>query len=275
MRTAIGREQHHQIAGHSVVLPPQHDLPFYQRRDPTYDRYAGGILADLASTVDRMLVIDLGANVGDTAVECLGAAPNIDVIAVEGAAAFLPYLYRNVESFGQRCRVKAAFIGPVPGITERGFNTGHTTANFARAGGSGEQVDNWISPNELVAEAAGYDLVVWKSDVDGLDIHLLVEHWALIEGGCDVLWFEYAPADTLGSPDDAQRLAALIGASGRAVDVYENLGRLMVRLKAGEAAQQGLDSVTAWLLEQRKGHVAVPYVDIWAFAPAVTQRMTQ
>ena len=38
-----------------------------------------------------MLVIDVGANVGDTAVRALTSARNIEVIAVEGAPQFLPF----------------------------------------------------------------------------------------------------------------------------------------------------------------------------------------
>src|SRR5687767_11352136 len=88
VRVMLHREQHHVVAGLPLVLPPDHDLPFYQRRDPTYDAYAELLIAELAAGAERMLVVDLGANVGDTAVACLGAAPNVDVLAVEGLPAF-------------------------------------------------------------------------------------------------------------------------------------------------------------------------------------------
>ena len=104
LRVALGREQTHQIGGHDVVLPPSHDLPFYQRRDPTYDSYAIPVLAHLAASTSRMMVVDLGANVGDTAVAALSAADNIDVIAVEGDDTFLSYLRRNVEELRQPVR---------------------------------------------------------------------------------------------------------------------------------------------------------------------------
>lgn len=44
-RSRLGREQEYEIGGHPVVLPPEHNLPFYQRRDPTYDRYAQTLIA--------------------------------------------------------------------------------------------------------------------------------------------------------------------------------------------------------------------------------------
>ncbi|MBS2936475.1 hypothetical protein KDN32_01815 [Nocardioides sp. J2M5] len=112
-RVVRGQEQSHVIGGHPVLLPPGHDLPFYQRRDPTYDTYAGAVLRELAEPVERMFVVDVGANVGDTAVEVLAAAPNIEVVAVEGDAGFASYARHNLEQFGPRGRVLEGFVGPV------------------------------------------------------------------------------------------------------------------------------------------------------------------
>ena len=89
IRVALGREQTHQIWVHDVALPPSHDLPFDQRRDPTYDSYAIPVLAHLAASTSRMMAVDLGVNVGDSAVAALSATDNIDVIAVEGDDTFL------------------------------------------------------------------------------------------------------------------------------------------------------------------------------------------
>ena len=175
-RMMLHREQHHVVAGQPLVLPPDHDLPFYQRRDPTYDAYAVTLVAELAAGAERMLVVDLGANVGDTAVACLGAAPNVDVVAVEGLPFFATYLRRNTEAYGDRCRVVESFVGPVAGVTERGFiTTGTSTGRFARGVESGEPVEAFVSPEDLLADVDDYDQVTWKSDIDGLDIHVLVQ----------------------------------------------------------------------------------------------------
>ena len=274
-RVLLHREQHHTVSGLPLVLAPEHDLPFYQRRDPTYDAYAEHLIADLAADAERMLVIDVGANVGDTAVTCLGAAPNIDVIAVEGLPAFVSYLRRNTAAYGQRCRVVDAFLGPIAGITDRGFiTTGSSTGRFASTGQEGASVESFVSPEELLATADQYDQVTWKSDIDGLDIHVLVEHWDVIDKRAHTLWFEFDPASTLGDKDDVGRLTGLLAASGRRVVAYDNLGRRLVTLEPGDPVGSGLDSLVGWLREQREGHVAVPYLDLWAFAPS-SHRATQ
>lgn len=273
-RVALHREQHHTVAGLPLLLPPDHDLPFYQRRDPTYDAYAEPLIAELAADADRMLVVDLGANVGDTAVACLGAAPNVDVLAVEGSPAFAEYLRKNTSAYGDRCRVVGSFVGPIAGVTDRGYiATGTSTGRFASAVESGDSVTDFVSPEELLASAGDHDRVVWKSDIDGLDIHVLVQHWDVIHQGCDTLWFEFDPPSTLGDPDDVQRLIDLLAASGRSVAVFDNLGRRMVDLEPGSAVATGLGTLVKWLREQREGHVTVLYVDLWAFSPS--QRTTQ
>jgi len=263
-RRLVGRDQTHLIGNHPVVLPPEHDLPFYQRRDPTYDAYAAAVLAAIAGDSGRTLVIDLGANVGDTAVAALTAAPAIDVIAVEGDPRFVEYLRRNLADFGSRVTIVDGFVGPVGAAatfarhgSTGGFQAGSADASYG--------VTSWAAPETLLEGSETYDRVVWKSDIDGFDIHLLVDHWAAIDDRCDVLWFEYDPVATLGNHDDIDALVTLLETSGRRLHVYDNLGRELVELEPGIATGTGLRTLTAWLFAQRDGHLTVPYVDIWAF----------
>ncbi len=263
-RTLLAREQHHVVGDAKVVFPPEHDLPFYQRRDPTYDAYAIDVLRDLVLDGRRTLVLDLGANVGDTSVAALSASPCIDVVAVEGDPRFVDYLRRNLAPFKGRARVVDGFVGPIG--TANTFARRGSTGGFAVAeGDESYSVTTWVSPTTLLEYADGYDRVVWKSDIDGFDIHLLAEHWTDIDGRCDVLWFEYDPVATLGDRVDVDTLVDLLGASGRRLRVYDNLGRPMVDLHPGPSAATGLRALTSWLVAQREGHLTVPYLDVWAF----------
>lgn len=256
------REQAHVIGGHPVVLPPAHDLPYYQRRDSTYDSYAGVLLGELARSVQRMLVIDVGANVGDTAVEALAAAPNVDVIAIEGDPGFVGYARRNLEQFGARGQVLEGFVGPVGSRVH--FRANGSTGGFQGSESDGTEVTEWITPERLLETSGTFDEVVWKSDIDGYDIHVLVAHWETIAAACHTLWFEFDPPGTLGDRGDITTLIDLLAESGRELRIFDNLGREMVRLKPGAAVHDGLVTLTNWLMHQREGHITVPYVDVWA-----------
>jgi FkbM family methyltransferase len=251
-----------------VTLPPGHSLPFYQRRDPTYDRYAERLIARIARVVGPVHVIDLGANVGDTAVGLLAADENISVSCVEGDAEFVSYLKANTAAFNDRVEVIEGFVGPV--ANQRRYVRYGGTGGFQGGADKGDyEVTEWVDPVDLLRMAPPGTAVVWKSDIDGFDIHVLAQHWDVIHPMCPVLWFEYDPVSTLGDPADVDRLITLLSDSGRKVEVFDNLGRRLVSLEPGAPVRTGLQSLTTWLHEQRDGHVTVPYVDVWALDPDV------
>ena len=103
------QEQRHTIGGVEIVLPPEHNLPYYQHRDPTYDAYAIDLLARLAAGDRHVTVIDVGANVGDTAAAVLASDPETSVISVEGDPMFLGYLARNLAAHAERATVAVSY----------------------------------------------------------------------------------------------------------------------------------------------------------------------
>lgn len=273
IRTVLGREQHLDVDGIPIVLPPDHDLPFYQRRDPTYDAYAITLLAQLASAFP-VTVVDVGANVGDTAAAVLASAPGTEVISVEGDARFVDYLRRNMAPYPDRARVVDRFVGPVG--TQAVYSRTGTTGGFNTVGSSGsQQVADWVTPADLLAMVAPDRTVVWKSDIDGFDIHVLTGHWSTVVERSAVVWFEYDPARTLGDPADIPRLIELISQSGRTTLVHDNLGRLITRLEPGRHQTAALHALTDWLLEQRSGFVTVPYLDLWLLTPEAVTALDQ
>ena len=128
-------------------------------------------------------------------------------------------------------------------------------------------VSDFVSPEELLAAVDDYDQVTWKSDIDGLDVHVLVQHWDVIDDRCDTLWFEFDPPSTLGDRDDVGRLV-------EAARPQRPPGRRLRQPGAahrdpsepGKAVATGLRSLVAWFHDQREGHVTVPYVDLWAYS---------
>ncbi|GAB3578107.1 class I SAM-dependent methyltransferase [Calidifontibacter terrae] len=270
-RTLRGQDQTYPVRGLPITLPPEHNLPFYQKRDPTYDDYAVDVLARLADSGRRVSVIDIGANVGDTALAVLASSPASRVVAVEGDEHFVTYLRRNLAPYGDRARVIVGFAGPIG--QDVAYARSGSTGGFSAAGTEQTADADWIRPADLVAATDPADLLVWKCDIDGFDIHLMVANWTDLDPRCAVLWFEYDPARTTGDKADIGTLIDRLADSGRWLRVYDNLGRRVVDLPPGEPARVGLRSITAWLSEQIEGHVVVPYVDVWAFDAATAAVM--
>lgn len=266
-RTWRELDQRYTVEGTELLLPPDHDLPFYQRRDPSYDTYAVALLRSFARGPEHVTVIDVGANVGDTAAAILGSDPETTVLCVEGSPQFVPYLRRNLSTHRDRATIVEGFVGPVgENVT---FSGKGSTGGFQAGGNGAVQVMSWVSPKDLLETVPDGDFIVWKSDIDGFDIHVLAEHWEEIDPRCDVIWFEYDPPRTLGDRRDVQRLSEQLAASGRALWVYDNLGRLMVRLAPGN--RDGLLDLTGWLFQQYEGHITTPYLDIWALSEKASE----
>lgn len=268
-RVFRGAEQTMQVEGLSLHLPPEHDLPFFQRRDPTYDAYATDLIRRLVSGSSSPAVIDVGANVGDTAVAVLAADARIRVLAVEGSPRFLPYLERNLSPHADRASWRIGFVGPVGDrvrYTSFGSTGGFRASSFPTSDSGQDSVTQWITPRELIGDVGETDFLVFKTDIDGFDIHVLAEHWADIDAASDVIWFEYDPARTLGDPVDIERLHQALAASGRRLLVYDNLGRRMFTIE-GALAPEVLGGMSRWLAEGLRSHFTIPYLDIWAIRP--------
>ena len=154
------------------------------------------------------------------------------------------------------------FVGPVGDKVTYAAN-GSTGGVSSGTTTKGTAVTSWISPTELLDGAGKHGRVVWKSDTDGFDIHIAVEHWDTISTHCDSIWLEWDPAGTLGDRDDIASLIELLSATGNSTRVFDNLGREMVHLLPGHETKVGLETLSRWLVTQRSGHLAVPYLDVW------------
>lgn len=276
------RDQRYAIEGTPVVLPPEHRLPYFQAVFPSYDRYFLPILRALAAD-RKVLLIDVGANVGDTAVAALSAAGTIDVVAVEGNPCFVGYLRRNIAPFAPRVTVVDRFVGPLDPLatyahngSTGGFSTkadvpgGSTpTAAPATASGTagttettGTQAPDWVEVPTLLGDESR--LTIWKSDTDGYDVPLAVTNWEVLHRRCDVLWLEYDPTITQGDPAHVEELGRLLGESDRTVWFFDHVGRHMASAR-GPAARSLLAGLTSWIRRQRGTGAFVNYLDLWAF----------
>jgi FkbM family methyltransferase len=233
------REQLHHVGDFEIRLP----LPFYQRRDPAYDAYAIPLLRELADGVGSTVVIDVGANVGDTALAALSASRDIHVISVEGSPNFVRYLRDNLAPHADRATVVEGFVGPI-GDRSSYVRTG-TTGGFQGRADDGAAVVACVS---LGAARPGddFDQVIWKIDIDGFDIHVLAQHWDAIDAACDAIWFEFDPVGTLGDRADIDALIDQVSDSGRTLWIYDNLGRRMLTLPPGPGTRPALTSLASW-----------------------------
>ena len=230
------------VQGVELVLPWSHRLPDYAAWDPEYGQNLVE-LARLLAASGPLTVLDVGANIGDSAVQILNAADG-RVLCIEADRAYLDFLHRNVDR-DPRVHVVEALLtvdGSESGTTA--VRTGGTT-RFVE--GAGADAMPTVSPTALRAGHPDFErLRLAKSDTDGYDVSLIP---AIAEAWRDappVLFFEYDPYLTrLAGLDPAAVWPRLAELGYDEVAVWDNGGHVVGRTTVDRIADQArvLDDV--------------------------------
>ena len=255
----LGKERVYSALGYQLTLPPAHRLPEFQAAFPTYDNYARPILARLGAAHRRPVLIDIGANVGDTSAMTLAASPHWRVVAVEGARDFVEYLRANLRPYRDRVDVVPAFLMTTGGEA-LSYQSNGSTGRFVAATEALEASQQSATIEQIWPQSS--DFVLWKSDTDGLDLPLAVQHWPQL-AQADALWLEWDTAVTPEGPAIARALTERLSDGGWSCVVFDCYGRKMTRLSSSQLGV--LLDLGRWAAQVRQGlQPAVNYFDVWA-----------
>jgi FkbM family methyltransferase len=212
-------------------VPLSHPLPRIVAQDETYLQPLAALAAALVATSGPGPAIDIGANIGDTAV-VIASGGLTAVTCVEGNAMFLPILRENARLAGRRgwnFRVLDRFVLDDGEPIDYRIETKGGTASLVPAGGrgSGRTAPLMITASELLRPFDEIALV--KIDTDGLDLRILRSLIAALNGrALRAVFVEYTPA--LEQVGDEFDLLAGVGLD--AVLVYDHLGRFVAQTDA-------------------------------------------
>ncbi len=183
-----------------LYLPWSHRLPDYVRARPEYGQDLVGLALALEQRRDDatspMGVLDVGANVGDSAAQILDATSSARVLCVEADPYYLTYLRKNVGA-NPRAAIEEVLLTP----NDDAWSSGATAV---RKGGTTHFVASedheampMLSVGKLHEKYTDFDdLRLVKSDTDGWDTTLvpaIAREWA--DAG-PVLHFEFDPGMT-------------------------------------------------------------------------------
>lgn len=246
-------------------MPWNHSLPKYQRSHPNYDRYFVSFLGSFGEESSRVCFLDIGANVGDSAAVILSAIPSAQITCVEGSEKFLPYLRHNMRNFGNVEIVAAMAVpdGQVGRVKIR--NTGSTAKIVPSEKKSVGEVPV-ISMAELLecfrSKIEPESLCILKSDTDGLDAALLASEAETVLDHFDVVWFEVGLEELDSGVYSLKALLANEKASAFALQIFDNLGNLMVSLPQVDASIPS--QLLRWLKKDDSRRFRdFRYFDVW------------
>ena len=222
------------VGGTDLQLPLSHELPFYRTDHPLYGEAVGRIAAAL-----RGPVVDIGANVGDTAA-IIRAHTDVPLLCVEGDELFFGLLTRNVDDVS----ASMAFVeAPSTGHVHRERGTARVVPGKGLIRSMPLEDFLWMGFNEPA---------LIKLDTDGMDVPILLANLRLLERLRPVLFFEYDPH--LGAEPvvfDRLREIGYVTAV-----VYENTGEYRETVELSD--QSRIAAVHA----EYTGHGGARYMDV-------------
>jgi len=168
----FAKDQRLQIGSIQILLPSYHKLPKLKATYPKYDQFLP-FLAD--EFPDDGIVIDIGANCGDTFASIAIVNPNLKQVVVEPDSEFLKYLHINIGI------IKKRYPELEVSVISKAILRAHKP--FRLVGSSGTKSMDFDQSSEIIPSQTLDDVLsevevakvcLVKVDVDGFDFEVLL-----------------------------------------------------------------------------------------------------
>jgi FkbM family methyltransferase len=212
------------IHGIKMTLPPGHYLAHTVRYHPYYDTALPEFLNFLRPRIGqsaKLLIVDVGANIGDTAllIAAMLGSDNVHFMCLEGDDQYLPYLRRNTE------QLSVEIIHTIVGSTSRAervaFQSSDNRGTSSIVAGSGAKAV--VALDDVLLDRHP-DLI--KIDTDGYDIHVLRGSARCLRDTAPHLFVEYSPYHLrkYGKEEPTSLLSFALDMGYCTTVVYDNTG---------------------------------------------------
>ena len=265
----------HMVGRYFITLPPGHPLDIFQEEFKNYDKKLPKLAAILSEKYKlSMSIVDIGANIGDTAV-AMSDATSCPILCVEGNPYFLPILMKNIKEVSSEIRVINKFIGPKSTKGAR-VVTKDGTAHILRDVHNDTEIDKYatasmITYNKVISSNQDLPQVkLIKIDTDGFDFKIILDVFSDFKGDLPVLFFEYdpgfSPKPKINEAHEAHEATnALILAGYRYFIFYDNFGNYMRSFFSQSPQKEFIDAFT-YLASTRDSGGGINYMDVCCFS---------
>ncbi len=187
IRRVVGHSTTYRCGEVDILLPPGHKLPVYRAEHLQYDRFLPILARHLG---EKGVVVDVGANVGDTLAAMVGENRWLSYVCVEPDELFFSYLKRNLARLERsNGLLNVVLIKALVGDGEKVASlSGRDGTKAAVVGGKGGIRSR---PLDTILSEGEYPLVkLIKSDVDGFDYEVIRSAMQILSCSAPILFFE-------------------------------------------------------------------------------------
>lgn len=246
------------IGAHTIMLPADHNLPTFQVTHRLYDRFLPVLCAALPQDG---VIVDVGANVGDTVAAMMSAGQN-PIVAIEGHRPYFDLLCANLAHIDPTHRVTPIHTLVGTGAMRGELTPVKGTARLTALAPGNADLAPMRTLDDLLREQGG-TIALIKVDTDGFDADVLLSGLATIQAARPLLYWE-------GGTTDATNFAGMYDAIAAAgyeyVWIFDNYGNLII----SEASLAALRDFDRYIVSQyRHGCTrTMYYVDVLASTAA-------
>lgn len=243
-----------------LVVSTDHPLPGTLAAHPHYSQNLPRLVGLVATRYPRPGLIDVGANIGDTA-RFVRARADTPVLCIEGNEDYVPFLCRNVAGMPD-VQVEECFLGD--GDRDEGWSvvsqegTGHLCGESR--GSSRRRTTTRTLDDVLAARAPFSRAKVFKSDTDGFDAKVLRGARGYLSEARPIVFLEYDRRLLEAHGDDG--LEMLLGLRRAGYDgalIYDAFGILLVGLTLDDWG------IVEQLHDYLGQQTPIPYFDVALF----------
>ena len=241
-----------------LKLPLSHQLKAHMEAYPDYNFNLPRLVKYASARYPDLTVIDIGANVGDTAAFIRNYS-EVPILCIDGASEYIPLLKQNTAQFSN-VSVQYAMISDENKDMQGSFSIERGTAMVNK----GNETIKFRKLSSLLEDFPAFKTSRFvKTDTDGFDTIILRSCEELLRRNNPILFFEFDPYLISKNGDDAYSfLQFLIGKDYQHFIFYTNTGDFLASCDAKDAR------MLQQLVHYFSGRNMLSYADVCAFTVA-------
>jgi FkbM family methyltransferase len=247
------------VGEYNLLFPFDHLLPQYQKAYRFYDKKIGLITRIINHKNKSGFIIDIGANIGDTAA-LIRSNCDLPLFCIEGDPRYLSYLFENTKQI-KNVEIYAGFVGEDNKTANLSINHYSGTAQLIENSSNNLQLKN-LETILLETQKKASDIRLLKIDTDGYDFAILLSISSLLKINKLNLFFEYDLSFNDNADMQAEKVIAFLDDTNYKLIIYDNFGNFMMPLENNLTAQ--MDYLNRYLKSSRIYGGGVYYYDIFA-----------